>query len=79
MPASDYLALAEDYDSHFVNIAVDGPTATMELIQRCHFEASLTLDREITEFTKVSITLSAVIRRKSRIPGTRHNSALGSS
>lgn len=79
VPASDYLALAEDYDSHFVNIAVDGPTATMELIQRCHFEASLTLDREITEFTKVSITLSAVIRRKSRIPGTRHNSALGSS
>lgn len=77
VPASDYLALAGDYDSQFINIAVDGPTASMELVQRCHFEASLTLDLETTEFTKASITLSGVICRKPRVPSTRRNPALG--
>ncbi|MDX6008770.1 S1 family peptidase [Cupriavidus necator] len=71
VPASDYLALARDYDSHFMNITVDGPTASMELIQRCHFETSLALDREASEFTKASITFSGVIRPKPRAPGTR--------
>ncbi|ASL73011.1 hypothetical protein OZ675_14950 [Ralstonia pseudosolanacearum] len=77
VPASDYLAQAGDYDSHFINIAVDGPTASMELVQRCHFEASLTLDREITEFTKASITFAGVIRPKPRVPSTGRNPALG--
>ncbi|TCT11049.1 S1 family peptidase [Paralcaligenes ureilyticus] len=76
VPASDYLAQARDYDSHFMNITVDSSTASMELVQRCHFEATLTLEREAAEFTKASITFSGVIRPKPRAPRMYHIPAL---
>lgn len=60
----DYLTLAEDYGAHFMNITVNGPIVSMELFQRCHFEATLTLDQEKAEFTKTVITFSGVIRPK---------------
>lgn len=68
VPAADYLAMAGDYDAHFINIAVDGPTASMELVQRCHFEAELTLDHEAAQIIQGSITFSGVIRPKRRAP-----------
>ncbi|MHA6845975.1 hypothetical protein [Ralstonia syzygii] len=49
----------------------------LKRVQRCHFEASLAVDREITEFTKASIMFSGVIRPKPRVPSTRRNPALG--
>ena len=76
VPAADYLELAEDYIAHFINIALDGTTASMTLIQRCHFEASLTLDPEAARFTQASITFSGVIRPKPRAPGLRRISVL---
>lgn len=68
VPAADYLAVAEDYDAHFVNIMVDGPTASMELVRRCHFEAELTLDQEAAQVMQASITFSGVIRPRRRAP-----------
>lgn len=68
VPAADYLAVAGDYDAHFINTSVDGPTASMELVQRCHFEAELTLDQEAAQFMQASITFSGVIRPKRRAP-----------
>lgn len=66
MHAADYLARVGDYDAHFINLVVDGPTARMELVQRCHFEAELTFDREAECFTQASITLSGVLRPRPR-------------
>lgn len=66
MPAADYLARVGDYDAHFINLVVDGPTARMELVQRCHFEAELTFDRESECFTQASITLSGILRPRPR-------------
>ncbi|MBD5804541.1 hypothetical protein AZOA_39840 [Azoarcus sp. Aa7] len=62
MPAADYLARVGGYDAHFINLVVDGPTARMELVQRCHFELELTFDREAECFMQASITLSGVLR-----------------
>ncbi len=77
VPSADYLALAADYDAHFMNIAVDGATASMELVQRCHFEAELVLDREAAEFTNASITYSGVVRPMPRAPGRGRIPATG--
>jgi hypothetical protein len=68
VPTEDYLALANAYDAHFVNIEVNGATASMELFQRCHFEATLTLNPEEADFTQASITFSAVIRPRHQDP-----------
>lgn len=62
VPTSDYLTLVDDYDAHFMNITVNGPTVSMVLLQRCHFQATLTFDPEEEEFTRASITFSGVIR-----------------
>ena len=62
----DYLLLADDYDAHFINIEVNGPVTSMELYQRCHFEAAMTLNRESEEVTQATITFAGVVRRKVR-------------
>jgi hypothetical protein len=77
VPTEDYLALADEYDAHFMNIEVNGPTASMELFQRCHFEATLTLNPDEAEFTQASITFYGVIRPKRHGPGKRLTSLLG--
>ena len=64
--AEDYLSLEETYNEHFINIEINGQTATMELYQRCHFEAMLTFNPEKAESTQTSITFFGVIRRKRR-------------
>ncbi|MDH5835315.1 S1 family peptidase [Luteimonas kalidii] len=79
VPEADYLAKAGDYDAHFINIAIDGPTASMELVQRCHFEAALTLDPEGEWSTQSSITFSGVFHPRLRAPEAGGTPALGHS
>jgi hypothetical protein len=64
VPAADYLGRAEEYGAYFINIAVNGPTASMALVQRCYFEATLMLHRGAEGFTDASITVSGVRGRK---------------
>jgi len=66
VPTDDYLSLVNEYDKHFDNIQVDGPTTSMELYQRCHFEATLTLNREHAEITQSAITFAGVIRPRQK-------------
>ncbi len=42
MPAADYLARVGDYDAHFINLLVDGPTARMETGPALPFRKRLT-------------------------------------
>jgi hypothetical protein len=66
VPTEDYLSLGDEYDRHFVNIDVDGPTTSMELYQHCHFEATLTLNPKDEEFMQSSITFSGVVRPREK-------------
>jgi len=77
VPTSDYLLLAADYDAHFLNVVVSGPTARMELFQRCHFEAALILDQKAAKFTLASIAFAGVIRRRSHASDLRSASTRG--
>ncbi|MGI4812475.1 MAG: S1 family peptidase [Janthinobacterium lividum] len=64
VPTNDYLSLEDGYKTHFINIEVDSTTTSMELYQRCHFEAELTLNRQDADVTESSITFSGVVRSK---------------
>lgn len=77
IPTDNYLSLMDDYDAHFINIEVNGPTTSMELYQRCHFEAALTLNGGNTEFTQASITFAGVVRRRRDRPSKHFNSLPG--
>jgi len=58
---ADYRANAAAFEEHFVNIETAGETTRMETMQRCYFEADLTLDQLAGEFTSVSIALAGVM------------------
>ncbi|WP_205622367.1 hypothetical protein [Xanthomonas arboricola] len=45
-----------------MNIETKGETTRMETMQRCYFEADLTLNQLAGEFTSVSIALAGVKR-----------------
>lgn len=74
VPTDDYLSMVDDYDTYFINIDVNGSVTSMELYQRCHFEASLTLNREDAEFTQSSINFSGVVQRRRDRRNNAHNS-----
>jgi hypothetical protein len=68
VPTDDYFALMDDYDTNFINIYVAGPTTTIELYQRCHFEAVLILDRDASEITETLITFAGVVHPRQKRP-----------
>ncbi|AKC80647.1 hypothetical protein XB05_19325 [Xanthomonas arboricola] len=59
---ADYRANAAAFEEHFMNIETKGETTRMETMQRCYFEADLTLNQLAGEFTSVSIALAGVKR-----------------
>ncbi len=71
IPSTEYLARAADFDEHFLNVAANGETTSMEVIQRCYLEAELLFDRETGEFTSASITLAGVKRQRRRNQAAR--------
>jgi len=64
--STDYFSRAADFEEHFLNVAVDGETTSMEVIQRCFFEAELLFNPVSEEFTRASITRSGVKHRRRR-------------
>lgn len=77
VPTNDYLSFADKYDTHFINIEVNGLTTSMKLYQRLHFEATMTLNRENMEVTEASITFAGVVRRRRDRPDKRPTSLPG--
>lgn len=71
VPTQDYLANDVAFDASFLNPEVCGSTTSMELYQRCHFEAKLTLNPKGTEFVDSHVTFSGVICPKPNGRGKR--------
>lgn len=64
VPAVEYLHAAAEFCKHFLSIKINDGAATMQLIQRCYFEAELNFDQSSEEFTGTSISLTAVHRHR---------------
>ena len=63
---TDYLAGSADFDEHFLNVEINGATTSMQMIQRCYFEAVLAFDQKTEKFSHVSINLAGVKRPRKR-------------
>lgn len=67
IPTSAYPANSAAFDENFLDInhGTMGETS-MQLVQRCYFEADLVFDQSEEEFGDVEITLTGVHRRRRR-------------
>ncbi|WP_298928190.1 hypothetical protein [uncultured Ramlibacter sp.] len=65
-----YSSAASEFDEHFLNAELNDGVATLEIYQRCYFEAELFFDQTSEDFLSASIKLTAVHRRLRRIDTT---------
>lgn len=67
IPGERYSSAASEFDEHFLNAELDEGVATLEIYQRCYFEAELVFDQTSEDFLHASIKLTAVHRHPRRI------------
>lgn len=66
VPTAVYKSNVAEFQQHFLNIEIAPAVTTMQVIQRCYFEAELVFHQKQEEFADASIKLTAVHRRRSR-------------
>lgn len=64
VPTMDYKRRAEDFEAAFLNVDVGKMLTTFELLQRCHFEAKLTLDQHTRELLESQVTFAGAFHQR---------------